>query len=117
MPGVGAPEGATAAELSQRRFGGPTRIQSTSVTLTTTFGQILAANPRRVFVEFINRGTVDAAVDSDGAGSFASSILIAAGGGYVSLAVDEDGESTAWPYYGATTAGTAVVRIIEIIRV
>lgn len=116
-PGVGAVVGATAAEFSQTRFGGPTRVQSTTFTATTTWQPILAANPRRVFWTIINRGTVDAAVDVDSGATQANGILIAAGGGFASMDVQEDGESVAWPVFGATASGSAVLRILEVIRV
>lgn len=117
IPGVGAPAGATAAEMSQTRFGGPTRVQSTTINASTTFGQILAANPRRVFWTIINRGVTDVAIDTDAAGSFASSILLAAGGGYASMDVAEDGESVAWPVFGASSSGSPALRILEVLRV
>jgi hypothetical protein len=113
----GAIEGATAAEFAQNRFGGPTRVQSTSVTLSTTFGQILGGNPRRVFWTIINRGTTDVGIDTDPASSQATGILLAAGGGYASMDVTEDGESVAWPVYGASASGTPQVRILEVMRV
>lgn len=117
IPGVGAPAGATAAEMAQTRFGGPTRVQTTVVTLTTTVAQVLAANPRRVFWSMINRGVVNAAVDFDSAMTFANGLLMGAAGGFVQSDVEEDGESVAWPVFGACESSTCTVRIIEVVRV
>lgn len=109
--------GATAAEMAQHRFGGPTRLDSRPITLTTTWQQIIGANPRRVFWSLINRGVVNGAVDIDPAATFANGIPIGAAGGFVQSDVEEDGESVAWAVFGACESGTAVCRLIEIMRV
>lgn len=117
VPGVGAPLGSTAAEFAQARFGGSTRVQSSTLTLTPAVAQVLAANPRRVFWTIINRGIVSSAVDLDPAMTFANGILLGASGGFVQSDVVEDGESVAWPLFGACESGTCVLRILEVSRV
>lgn len=109
--------GATAAEMSGRRFGGPTRVNRSTVTLTTAVQTILNSNPRRVFWQVINRGVVNAGVDIDPSASFAQSILMGAAGGFVQSDVTEDGETVAWPVYGVCESGTCVVMIYEVVRV
>lgn len=113
----GAIAGATAAEFAQARFGGPTRVQSTTMTLTTAWVQVLPSNPRRVFWTVINRGVVNAAIDTELSSTFANGILLGAAGGYASMDVLEDGESVAWPLFGGTESGTAVLRLVEVMRV
>ena len=109
--------GATAAQMARRRYGGPTRTESRTVTLTTTPTQIIGNNPRRVFWSIINRGIVNSAVDIDLAMTFANGILMGAAGGFVQSDVNEDGESVAWPVFGACESATCVVRILETMRV
>lgn len=115
--GVDPVAGATAAEMARRRFGGPTRVVSTSVTLTTAPSTVLAPNPRRVFWTVINRGVVSAAVDIDSGMTFANGILIGAAGGFVQSDVEEDGETVGWAVFGACESGTCVVRVLEVTRV
>lgn len=113
----GAIIGATAAEISQLRFGGPTRVQSTTVTATTTWTQLLNSNPKRVFWTIINRGVVNVAVDIDLSAAFANGILLGAAGGFASMDVAEDGESVGWSVFGASETATAVLRVLEVMRV
>lgn len=117
-PGGGEPvAGATAAEMARRRFGRPTRVQSRAITLSATWGQILESNPRRLFWTIINRGVVNAAVDTDASATFANGILLGAAGGFASMDVEEDGETVGWTVYGAAESGTAVVRAVEVMSV
>lgn len=114
---AGAISGATAAEMAELRFGGPTRLESTVVTLSTTWGQILAANPRRVFWSILNRAVVNAAIDILPSSTFANGILLGAAGGFAQMEVEEDGEAVAWAVFGASESATAVCRILEVMRV
>lgn len=109
--------GATAAEMSQQRFGGPTRVQSTVVTATTTWAQLLQGNPKRVFWTVINRAIVNAAIDIDAASTYANGIPLGAAGGFASMDVQEDGESVSWPVFGASESSTATLRVLEVMRV
>lgn len=109
--------GATAAEMAGRRFGGPTRVNSTTLNLTTTQQVILGSNPRRVFWTVINRGIVNAACDVDPGMTFATGILMGAAGGFVQSDVTEDGETVAWPVFAVCESGTCPVRILEVVRV
>lgn len=109
--------GATAAEQARRAYGGPTRVQSTTFTLTTTVQQVLGNNPRRVFWSVINRGVVNAAVDWDPGMTYANGILLGAAGGFAQADVREDGETTGWALFGASESGSAVLRVVEIMRV
>lgn len=113
----GAITGATAAEMAQKRFGGPTRVVSTTFTLTTTWQQFIANNPKRVFLTVINRGVVNAAADIELSSTFANGIPLGAAGGFLTMDVEEDGESVGWSLYGACESGTCVVRVLEVMRV
>jgi hypothetical protein len=115
--GLGPVAGATGAEMSRNRFGGPVRTESRTATLTTAVAPILGNNPRRVFWSIINRGVVNAAVDVDSAMTFADGILLGAAGGFAQMDVEEDGETVGWTVYGAAESATAVVRIVETMRV
>lgn len=110
-------QGATAAQIAAQQFGGPTRGNSVTVTLTTAPSVVLAGNPRRVFWMIINRGVVNAAVDIDSSMTAANGIPIGAAGGVVFSDVREDGEAVAWPVFGACDSGTCVVRVYEVMRV
>lgn len=109
--------GSTAAEMSARRFGGRTRTQESSFTLTTTPQVIIGGNPRRVFWSMFNRGIVTAAVSTDASMTFANGIPMGAAGGFVQSDVTEDGDTVGWPVFGACESGTCVLRVIETMRV
>jgi hypothetical protein len=109
--------GATAAQISARRYGGAVRASSFAFTLTTSLQTVLAGNPRRVFWAIYNRGVVNAAIDIDSSMTFANGIPMAAAGGFVQSSVDEDGETVAWPVFGVCESGTSVVRVVEVMRV
>lgn len=110
-------EGATAAQFARNRFGGPTRVNSFPFTFTTTPQIVLGSNPRRVFWLMVNRGIVSVAVDIDPAMTFANGVLLGAAGGFATEDVAEDGETVAWAVFGASESSTAVVRILEVMRV
>lgn len=109
--------GATASEISGKRFGGPTRVNSKVVPVGTTSTQLMENNPRRVFWMAINRGVNNAAWDWDPTFTFANGGLLGAAGGYVSAEVDEDGESVAWEVRAIADQAPVNVRVFEIMRV
>src|SRR5712692_9360944 len=63
-PEISLPPGATAAELAAVRFGGPTEIRPSQVTIGTGAARLVDNEPRRVFWIAINQGSSNGAAST-----------------------------------------------------
>jgi len=111
------PAGATAAEITARRFGGPTKIVETLVTVGTTAAKLFDNNPRRVAWTMTNRGSADCAVSFAQDVATGTGFILAASGGAIESYVDEDGETVSAALYAVSGAAGQTVRIVETVRV
>jgi hypothetical protein len=111
------PAGATAAEFAQRRFGGPTRLRSTTLSVGTTPTRLFQNNPRRVFWRAVNRSVNFGAIGFDQEFTAANGDLVGANGGSVSMDVNEDGEPVAWEVWTINDTAAGTWRLTEIERV
>lgn len=111
------PAGATAAEFSIARFGGPVKINMTFPTIGVAVSRLLGNNPRRVFWLAMNCSAGDGRVWWNNTLTSAQGILVAGSSGAASMAVDEDGEIVAWEVFAVSGAAGATWALIEIERV
>jgi len=111
------PAGATAAEITARRFGGPTQIVETLVTVDTTAIKLIGNNPRRVAWTASNRGSSDCAVSFAQDVTTGNGFILAASGGTIESYVDEDGETVSAALYAVSGSAGQTVRIVETVRV
>jgi hypothetical protein len=111
------PAGATAAEFSAVRFGGPTRMVPSAVTAGVSRQRLLGNNPRRIGWLAFNLGTTEGRISTDPALTSATGLPVQANGGGVSMDVLEDGEAVAWEWYVITTAAAQAWSVFEIERV
>lgn len=111
------PAGAVAALLSAARFGFPTRAEFTTVNVGTTSTKILDNNPRRVAWLLVNISVNQGYLNFDNLVSSSNGIILGAGGGSVSVEVDEDGETSSWEVFGVCTGASGVWWVYEVVCV
>lgn len=111
------PAGAAAAEITARRFGGPTQIQEADVTIGTSAAAIFGNNPRRVAWTITNRGSADVNVSFQQSVVAGGGFVLAASGGSIESYVDEDGETVAAALYGISGSAGQTVRVVQTVRV
>lgn len=111
------PEGATAAQYAQKRFGGPTKIVETDITVGTTGVQLMLNNPRRIQWTMTNRGSSDVNFQFQRNFTAGQGFLLSATGGVAEAYVDEDGEETTYEITGISGSAGQIVHIVEVIRV
>jgi hypothetical protein len=114
---VADPAGSTAALWSAKWFGGPTRIQESRPIIQLTPTRILPNNPRRLFYQVINRSAANVSAGFDNSVTVANGIPLAPGAGFMSLAVQEDGEAVAWEVLGIADVAASALYVLEVIRV
>lgn len=108
--------GATAHDLSVKKFGGPTRVTTGLVTVTTSGVRVLLNHPRRVFWELINRSAADISADFQFTNVAGQGFFIPAFGGTLSAAVDEDGELVTVELFAISGAGSVNLFVVEVFR-
>lgn len=111
------PSGATAAHFTQKRFDGNTRSTLRAVTVNTTTTRLMDNNPRRVHCAIVNISSNQGYFNDNNAVTSSNGILLGAGGGAVTMSVDEDGESVAWEWYGISVAAAGTWMVYEVFRV
>lgn len=111
------PPGAVAAVLGAKRFDGPTRAKFSAVTVGVTSTRVLDNNPRRVAWMLVNISVSQAFFNFDNLVSSSNGIILGAGGGSISVEVDEDGETPAWEGYGISLGAAGVWWVYEVVRV
>lgn len=106
--------GQTAARFSLLRWGIPVQPVVSRPTASTTAANVLDGNPKRVFWMVINRGTTDCNLDIGAVATAGNGILLAAGGGWASMDVLEDGESVAYSVSVIAASGTPQLWVYEV---
>jgi hypothetical protein len=101
--------------LTVDRFKRRTYINETVVNVAANRVTILPNNPNRLFLAMINEGILDVRVSTDPAITPASGWLLPAGGGFMSMFWEEDGESVGYALYGIGFAGGSDVRVREVL--
>jgi hypothetical protein len=98
--------GQTAAFFAQQRFGtrlvGLTSRPSASTTPTT----ILGPDAKRLFWMVVNRGATDVNLDFGTPAAAGNGVLLAAGGGFASMQVDEDADTVTYFVSVVAASGT-----------
>lgn len=106
--------GSVAYTVSADRFKGPTRLIERVVTVGVGPTEILQNNPRRVFWSLMNRSVNNGAIGFTTQVTFATGFYLTAGGGNVSMAVEEDGESVGYAVYGIQDVLAGNWYVIEV---
>ena len=105
-----------AREVSVKRFGFPTRPVENPVVnaVGVTVEEVLKNNPDRVFWVIINLSgnTVYVALSEEV--SAIRGIRLDAGGGWVSMSADEDGEAVAYSVFALATGAASAIYVLEI---
>lgn len=109
--------GSTAAEVAQRRFGGPTFIRQKNVTVGTTPTQLYKNDPRRVMATLMNRSVNNGALGFGNELTFATGFLVGANGGEAELGVEDDGEGVTWEIFAINDGAAGVWVVYEVLRV
>lgn len=95
------------ARFIENKFGTKTRsIQNPEVTaVATTVTRLLKNNPDRLSYTFINLGANSVYLAWDREVSTSRGVLVASGGGSITLSADEDGEIVGYELYGIAATG------------
>lgn len=109
--------GQTAARFSLRRWGIPVRPVISRPTASTTAGDVLGGDAKRVFWMIVNRGTTDVSLDLEAAATAGNGILLAAGGGYASMDVTEDAEAVTYRVSAIAASGTPQLWVYQVLAV
>ncbi len=108
-----------AANFSESKFGGPTRIVenplTTSVGATPTL--LLPNEPDRIFWLVVNRSAQIVDLGFTNALVTGANILLDANGGTVSSILEQDGELVTYPVYAVAPVAGATVYVVEVRRV
>jgi len=107
----------TAGRYSIIRFGGPTRFQTSTVSVGTSPTKIVGNNPRRVRLAIYNRSINNIDVDYVATVATGAGIPLAASSGIVEASIEDDGEAVISELYGVATAASSSVFVVEVVRV
>lgn len=104
-----------AARFAETRFGAPTRLRDRAVTVATTLGELVPANPDRVAWSAINRSVNNGALGFDRETTFANGVLLGAGGGVAQMSVEEDGEAVTQAVFAINDTAAGTWRVLEVL--
>lgn len=107
----------TASAFALRRFGGPTTVRTSTVSVTTSVTRIVGNNPRRVQLTLYNRGVFNIDVDYASTVASGAGIPLTASSGIAASTIEDDGEVIISEVYGIGTTGTSAVFVVEVLRV
>lgn len=106
-----------AAAYSIRKYGGPTTVVQSTVTVGTTVGYLIRNNPRRVAWRAYNRSSNDIAVGFYADVTTSTGIPFPAATGVLSVDVEDEGEEVTWEVHAIATAAGSNVTLLEVMRV
>lgn len=114
-PGIdSALPGRPATRISIDKYGGPIRVRSRAVNVTTAGVELFGNDPRRIGWSITNRSVNDGAWDYEQGGlTVANGNPLAANAGNAISHVEEDGDSTTYAVYGINSTATGVWRVVE----
>lgn len=102
---------------AKKEFGGNVIAQDSVVVVPTAAAQILAGNPDRVGLLFMNIGSVAVNVGLTAAVGGNNGILLVSGGGSVTMNVRDDFTLQSFAWFGSSGGGGNVnVYVIEVNR-
>lgn len=107
----------TAAQLAQVRYGGPTRLRETRVTVGTVPTRLVIQDPKRVHWTAVNRSVNFGAIGFGNDLTAANGALVGANGGLVVLDVYDDGEVVAWEAFAINDTAAGTWYVYEVLRV
>lgn len=107
----------TAGRFSITRFGGPTTIRTSTVSVLTTVTRIAGNNPRRVSITIYNRGVNNVDVDYVASVTAGAGIPLTGASGVMQSTIEDDGEAVIQELYGIATTATTSVFVVEVMRV
>lgn len=102
-------------ELTVRWFGRRTTVVERVVTVDTTVSQILRNDPNRYFIALINEGSADCRVSTSPTITTSSGWLLPANGGVMVFDWQTDGEAVGYAVYAVAAAGSATIRLREVV--
>ena len=107
-----------AAELSRLRFKGPTRpvVNPVTDTVKTTATRILNNNPDRVEVLIVNLSDNRGHIGFDSKVGPTRGIPVEAQGGFVSMCIEEDGETVGYEIFARNQVAAGKWYILEVER-
>lgn len=111
------PSGATAAVFASKKFGAETRVSTRNITVSSLPAQLVKNEPRRLHILIMNRSINDGAVDFIGNLTPANGILVPAGGGWISLDVEEDAEVVTYELFAISASVSSPWTVYEVIAV
>ena len=103
-------------ELIRERFKGPTKPIPRDVTVQTTVTEVMPNSPDRFGWVITNLGANRGYVGFDRQVGPAHGIPIEAGGGVISAAWEEDGETTTYAVFGISEAAAGAWYVVEQVR-
>ena len=106
-----------AGRFSITRFGGPTRSQTSTVSVLTTVTRIAGNNPRRVSITIYNRGLNNVDIDYVSSVTSGAGIPLTGSSGVAESTIEDDGEAVINEVYGIATTAASSVFVVEVIRV
>ena len=104
------------AQFLAERFNGILREYEDQITIGVAVGQIVPHDPERVSLTLANHGAADVYVSPTEQVSVTRGIRIAAGGGAMSVNVEEDGNMSALSWWGISGGAGNVVYALMIKR-
>ncbi len=106
-----------AVEFVNKRYGRKTQrfFNPETASIATTVTRVLKNNPDRIEWLIINLSTNDAFLAWDNQVSSTRGVKLAAGGGSVTLNVEEDGELVADEVLGIASVGAASIFTVEVV--
>ena len=107
--------GAVAAFLANR-YGGLCHTPESVVTVGVAAVRIVQANSERVGLVLCNNGAADIRIANTPEVTVTTGLRIPAGGGAVSMWVDEDGPRSAMEWWGIGAGAGNVVYVNEVVR-
>lgn len=110
------PLGATAAQWASKWFGGPTSLVISRPSMGVAVSRVLIQNPRRLFWQIFNLSVNSVSIGFDNALTLTNGVPLAPSAGWVSMAVQEDGEAVAYEVIGIASVAASSLYCVEVIR-
>ena len=107
----------TASAFALRRFGGPTTVRTSTVSVATSVTRIVGNNPRRVQLTIYNRGVNNVDIDYVSSVTSGAGIPLTGASGVAESTIEDDGEAVINEVYGVATTAASSVFVVEVIRV
>ncbi len=104
------------SELNETLWGGPTRTQSSTVTIATTVTEIVPADPNRVYLSVVNLSTNRGFADFERQVSTSRGLPLTASGGGFTSSIRTHGEAVQRAMYGINETASGTWYIQEVIR-